>query len=211
MHASPNVQVEKQVVSVGKTIVQPTLNEHEQQEQHQPRPAKHFSADGGESGGQRGRSRQEQTARPLTAPQQGQRGQTHWQQTGNQEAYHSQPHLTERNQQVSSHHPRQDALKQVNDSVKLQTGGQQQNKAHHQPLAPLAVAKTEGGPWDGEHGMSSPTARGRDNGHVRRGRFGGSRSSARTGEIDQRREQPIPKQRLVIDATGGALPSQVGG
>ncbi|CAK9201914.1 unnamed protein product [Sphagnum troendelagicum] len=211
MHASPNVQVEKQVVSVGKTIVQPTLNEHEQQEQHQPRPAKHFSADGGESGGQRGRSRQEQTARPLTAPQQGQRGQTHWQQTGNQEAYHSQPHLTERNQQVSSHHPRQDALKQVNDSVKLQTGGQQQNKAHHQPLAPLAVAKTEGGPWDGEHGMSSPTARGRDNGHVRRGRFGGSRSSARTGEMDQRREQPIPKQRLVIDATGGALPSQVGG
>ncbi len=211
MHASPNVQVEKQVVSVGKTIVQPTLNEHEQQEQHKPRPAKHFSADGGESGGQRGRSRQEQTARPLTAPQQGQRGQTHWQQTGNQEAYHSQPHLTERNQQVSSHHPRQDALKQVNDSVKLQTGGQQQNKAHHQPLAPLAVAKTEGGPWDGEHGMSSPTARGRDNGHVRRGRFGGSRSSARTGEMDQRREQPIPKQRLVIDATGGALPSQVGG
>jgi hypothetical protein len=100
--------------------------------------------------------------------------------------------------------------------VKFQTGGEQQNKTHHQPLqpttpAPLVGSKADGGQWDGEHGMSPQLGRGRDQGRVRRGRFGGGRSNARPAEMDQRREQPIPRQRLVIDATGGAVPSQVGG
>lgn len=217
VHASSNVQVEKSVDSSSKPVMLPTLHDHEQQEQQQMRPVKHISTDGGEAGSQRGRSRQDQTARPFsTAQQSQQRGQTHWQQTGNQEVHNSQQHLTEREEPVSSHHPQQDPPKQAGDFVKFQTGGEQQNKTYHQPLqpttpAPLVGSKADGGQWDGEHGMSPQLGRGRDQGRVRRGRFGGGRSNARPAEMDQRREQPIPRQRLVIDATGGAVPSQVGG
>lgn len=217
VHASSNVQVEKSVDSSSKPVMLPTLHDHEQQEQQQMRPVKHISTDGGEAGSQRGRSRQDQTARPFsTAQQSQQRGQTHWQQTGNQEVHNSQQHLTEREEPVSSHHPQQDPPKQAGDFVKFQTGGEQQNKTHHPPLqpttpAPLVGSKADGGQWDGEHGMSPQLGRGRDQGRVRRGRFGGGRSNARPAEMDQRREQPIPRQRLVIDATGGAVPSQVGG
>ncbi|CAK9266358.1 unnamed protein product [Sphagnum jensenii] len=217
VHASSNVQVEKSMDSSSKPVMLPTLHDHEQQEQQQMRPVKHISTDGGEAGSQRGRSRQDQTARPFSTSQQSQqRGQTHWQQTGNQEVHNSQQHLTEREEPVSSHHPQQDPPKQAGDFVKFQTGGEQQNKTHHQPLqpttpAPLVGSKADGGQWDGEHGMSPQLGRGRDQGRVRRGRFGGGRSNARPAEMDQRREQPIPRQRLVIDATGGAVPSQVGG
>jgi hypothetical protein len=70
--------------------------------------------------------------------------------------------------------------------------------------------KVDSGHWTGEGG-SPPVSRGRDYNHGRRGRFGGGRTGARNTEVEHRRDPPVTKQRLVIDATGGAVPSQVAG
>lgn len=192
--------------------------ERESQQQHPSRGSSQHFADGGEQGSNHrgGRFERDQAARPASGPQ---RGQGHWQQTGGGEGFRSgqsRGHQTERDSAATPQLGRMEAAKQQaaesQRAQQVEQAGQQQNKAGQQ-TAPVAIPSPKGegggGNWEGA-GDSAAASRGRDYNHGRRGRFGG-RSGPRNMEMESRRDGPSSKQRLVINATGGAVPSQVAG
>nr|XP_024374005.1 protein MODIFIER OF SNC1 1-like [Physcomitrium patens] len=184
-----------------------------QQPQGWSGPSQH-SGSGGEQGfSNRGRLERDQATRTSSGLQ---RGQGLWQQSGGNEGFRSgslRPHLSERGVGGTRDSSRADVPKQQAGKSQCGHGSeqarQQQNKGGQQ-TAPVAIpsVKAEGGNWGGEGG-SPPVVRGRDCNHGRRGRFCG-RSGPRSMEAEHRRDPPAAKQRLVIVATGGAMPSEVG-
>ncbi|KAG0628632.1 hypothetical protein M758_1G041500 [Ceratodon purpureus] len=218
-YMAPHSQQKPHPTAGTKEPSHPVSRERESQQQQQQqssRGSSQHSAETGEHGSNhRGRFERDQAARPSSGSQ---RGQSHWQQTGGSEGFRgagSRPQATERDLAVTPQFGRMEVSKQqAADSQRphqAEQAGQQQNKAAQQ-TAPVAIPspKVDSGNWEGAGG-SPPVMRGRDFSHGgRRGRFGG-RSGPRNTEMEHRRDPPSTKQRLVIDATGGAVPSQVGG
>lgn len=220
VYTAPHLQLKAVPVPPSQKAPGRTTPRERDQQQQPPRgTVQHAPGNIDQGSHQRGRYEREQAVRPSTASQ---RGQGHWQQTSPPDAFRSapaRPHLSERDLAVTPQFARIEVSKQqVADSQRppqFQGLGVQQNKPSHasQQAAPVPIptSKVDTGHWVGEGG-SPPVLRGRDyNNHGRRGRFGG-RSGPRGSDMEHRRDHPPPtKQRLVIDATGGAVPSQVGG
>lgn len=220
VYLTPHAQQKSQGAGGLKESSQAVYREREgQQQQLGPRGASQHGGEGGELGpynsnSNRGRAERDQAGR---APSGAQRGQGQWQQTGGNEGFRSgasRTHGPERDGGASREASRMEASKQ--QAAEAQRGqqseqsGQQQNKGGQQAGAvAIPSAKAESGGWVGEGG-SPPVGRGRDYNQGRRGRLGG-RSGPRNVEMEHRRDPQASKQRLVIDATGGAVPSQVGG
>eukprot|EP01018_Ginkgo_biloba_P014485 Gb_16752 [translate_table: standard] len=115
-------------------------------------------------------------------------------------------------------------LKKLNSQMQSQSISHQKPQEFYQPKSGLAsgqgykheishsTASHSSSAWAGEH-RSSQTYRDRDQSHARRGRSGGRSgggSVARGSEAESKSEHSS-KQRLVINATGGAIPNQVAG
>ncbi|XP_073389918.1 uncharacterized protein [Physcomitrium patens] len=214
VYVTPHAQQKPHPAAAAVESSRSVSSEREGQQQQGWRGQSQHSGSSGEQGYyNRGRLERDQAVRISSGPQ---RGQGHWQQSGGNEGFRSgplRPHLPERDVGGSRDSSRAEvSQQQAGESQRghgSEQAGQQQNKGGQQ-TAPVAIpsAKTEGGNWGGEGG-SPPVVRGRDYNHGRRGRFGG-RSGPRSTEVEHRRDLPAAKQRLVIDATGGAVPSQVG-
>jgi hypothetical protein len=211
--SGPHPQNKSVTAPAHKEPGQPMPRERHHQHQQSSRGDYQQSTDSNEHGShQRGRFEGEHEMRPSGAPP---RGQSHWQQTAAHDGYRagsSRTHASERDLPISQS-GRNEAKKQeaADSQGSQQSSGQHQSKAPQQ-TAPIAIPspKVDSGHWTGEGG-SPPVSRGRDFNHGRRGRFGGGRTGARNTEVEHRRDPPVTKQRLVIDATGGAVPSQVAG
>ena len=216
-YMAPHAQQKPHPTAGAKEPSHPVSREREPQQQQSSWGSSQQSAESGDHGSHhRGRFERDQAARPSSGSQ---RGQSHWQQTGASEGFRGAPsrgHPTERDLAVTPQFGRMEVSKQQapepqRPQQQVEQAGQQQNKAPQQ-AAPVAIPspKVDSGNWEGAGG-SPPVMRGRDYSHGgRRGRFGG-RSGPRNMEMEHRRDPPSTKQRLVIDATGGAVPSQVGG
>ena len=214
VYVTPHSQQKAQAAAGTKEASHPASREREGQQQQGPRGSSQHSAEGGEQGSNHrgGRLERDQAARLSSGPQ---RGQGHWQQTGGGEGFRSGAGRVHPAERESGQYGRMEASKQqAPESQRVQQveqAGQQQSKAGQQmgPAA-MASAKAEGGNWEGA-GEGAAGARGRDYNQGRRGRGFGGRSGPRNMEMESRREAPSTKQRLVINATGGAVPSQVAG
>lgn len=211
--AGPHAQNKSVTAPAHKEPGQPMPRERHHQHQQSSRGDYQQSTDSNEHGShQRGRFEGEHEMRPSGAPQ---RGQSHWQQTAAHDGYRagsSRTHASERDLPISQSGRNEAKKQEAADSQGSQQSSVQHQSKAPQQTAPMAIPspKVDSGHWTGEGG-SPPVSRGRDYNHGRRGRFGGGRTGARNTEVEHRRDPPVTKQRLVIDATGGAVPSQVAG
>lgn len=208
VYVTPHSQQKSQVKEPSQPVPRERESQQHQQQQQATRGPSQHSADGGEHGSNhRGpRVERDQAARPSSGPQ---RGQGHWQQTSGGDGPRSGSSRAERELAVTPQFGRLEVSKQqAPESQRSHQAEQQQSRA-----APVAIPSPKGDAGNWEPAVESPAVpRGRDFGPHggRRGRGGfGGRTGARNVEMENRRDPPSSKQRLVINATGGAVPSQV--
>lgn len=208
-YTTPHSQQKSHAGAVPKEPSHPSSRERDGVQEPPSRGGgQHFVESGEQVSNHRGgRPERDQASRPSSGQQ---RGQGHWQQTGVGEGYRSRAPPAERESAVAPQLGRSESSKpaatESQRPVPGEHAGQQASKAVHQGIP---SPKGELGNWEGA-GDGPAASRGRDYSHGRRGRFGG-RSGPRNMEMESRREGPSSKQRLVINATGGAVPSPVAG